>query len=101
MLRERKNRIVKPSRRHPASEQLTQAGKAHRPNKEGAWVTCGSLATPVRIWRIAVTQSKNHCQRLKLVAKDFENDCVIDCAFQILCSRTAAERNDIVNGAEG
>ncbi len=59
------------------------------------------LATPVRFCGVAVTHSKNYCQWLKLVPKDFENDCVIDCALQILCSRTAAERNDIVNRTEG
>src|SRR5205807_3858995 len=33
-------------------------------------------------------------------AKNFENDCVIDCALQCFRARTAAQRNDIVNGAE-
>ena len=43
---------------------------------------------------------RQHYRLLKFIAKNFENDCVIDCSLQCLRARAAAERYDIVNGAE-
>jgi len=97
MLREHKSRIVNPRAVVSPAEQRP-GWEGGRPKMQAP--VRGSLATPLRFCRMAVTHSKNYCPWLKFVAEDFENDCVIDCAFQILCSRTAAKCNDIFNCAK-
>jgi hypothetical protein len=97
MLREHKSKIVNPRAGVPPAEQRL-GWEGGRPKMQAP--VRGSLATPVRFCRMAVTHGKNYYPWLKFVAKDFENDCVIDCAFQFLCSRTAAKCNDIFNRAK-
>src|SRR5260370_16535013 len=48
----------------------------------------------------ATDNSPTSYRLLKFTAKNFENDCVIECALQCLRARAAAEGNGNVNGAE-